>query len=399
MSGLLAPSRRRHDPRGLAFVELIVAMALSLVLAGAIGLVVGPMRTAFETRLEANDMEQRLRAASDSLLADLVTAGAGAYAGAMTGPLVDYLPPVLPFALDAGAGAAGADTITTLSVPSTAAQAVLALPFPAASGAAAVAIEPGCPVGDAGCGFRAGQRVLLFDGSGRFDIFTVRGVRGGTLDLNHELPDRFDVYPAGSKIVAVVVRTYRVDPADQIDGPRLVRDDGSGSVQPVVDHVVALRVEYQGTSRPPELRRPPDDPVGPWTTYGMKPPPAGSAVGTWPPGENCLFAIDPGSGRAVPRAGPPEVGTDDAALVPLPPAVFNDGPWCPDPGAARRFDADLLRIRRIIVTVRVESANDALRGPAGVQFVRAGTGGPGAARLPDREIRLVVAPRNLTAGR
>ncbi|HVB37480.1 MAG TPA: hypothetical protein VND92_03045, partial [Vicinamibacterales bacterium] len=125
MSRVLAAGRRREAAPGFAFLELLVAMALSLVVAGAIGLLVGPLRAVFEARLEANDMEQRLRSAGDGLSGDLLMAGAGAYAGSLIGPLVDYLPPVLPFALT-GSGALDTSTITLLYVPATAAQAVLA---------------------------------------------------------------------------------------------------------------------------------------------------------------------------------------------------------------------------------------------------------------------------------
>jgi hypothetical protein len=51
------------------------------------------------------------------------------------------------------------------------------------------------------------------------------------------------------------------------------------------------------------------------------------------------------------------------------------------------------------VTLRVESALAALRGPAGILFSRGGTSAAADRWLPDREIRLAVAPRNLNAGR
>jgi hypothetical protein len=45
-----------------------------------------------------------------------------------------------------------------------------------------------------------------------------------------------------------------------------------------------------------------------------------------------------------------------------------DGPWCPDAVNQNRWDADLLRIRRVAITIRVEAALSALRGPAGMLF-------------------------------
>jgi hypothetical protein len=59
-------------------------------------------------------------------------------------------------------------------------------------------------------------------------------------------------------------------------------------------------------------------------------------------------------------------------------AAFQDGPWFPDDEDRNRFDLDLLKIRRVRVTLRMQPASAALR-----------------RLLPDREIRFDVAPRNL----
>ena len=87
-----------------------------------------------------------------------------------------------------------------------------------------------------------------------------------------------------------------------------------------------------------------------------------------------------------------------ASLVRLTPQLLTDGPWCPGAAAARRFDADLLRLRRVRVTLRVQAASAALRGK-GDLFARPGTS-PGDRRyVPDQEIRFDVSPRNLNLGR
>jgi hypothetical protein len=57
---------------------------------------------------------------------------------------------------------------------------------------------------------------------------------------------------------------------------------------------------------------------------------------------------------------------------------LTDGPWCPDDINANRYDADLLRVRKVRVTVRVASGNDS---------------------VPDRSVRFDVSPRNLNFGR
>ena len=57
---------------------------------------------------------------------------------------------------------------------------------------------------------------------------------------------------------------------------------------------------------------------------------------------------------------------------------FVDGPWFPDDEDRNRFDMDVLRIRRVRVTLRVQAPPGILR-----------------RLLPDREITFDVSPRNL----
>lgn len=379
----------------MSFVELLVALTVTLVMASLVALVLAPWRLDFEARLETADVQQRLRSAEDALTADVAGAGAGAYAGSRTGPLAGYLPPVLPFRPGVDPpGTARDDVLTTIAVPTTAAQAALAQAWTAGSGSIGLTLEPGCPAGDGSCGFAAGMRVLVFDGTGAFDVLIVDAVAGSELSVRNIGPDQDHVYPAGAKIVEAVLRMYAVDPGDTESGPELVRDEGGGP-QPVVDHLVRFAVEYEGDPLPPQVLAPADDPVGPWTTYGPPPPAADVAVGAWPAGENCVIRRDAASGLPVPRAGMSVLGPDDGPLVPLPSARLSDGPWCPDAAASGRYDADLLRIRLVRITVRVESALDALRGPASVLFSRTGTGNRARGLVPDREVVVAIAPRNL----
>ena len=95
----------------------------------------------------------------------------------------------------------------------------------------------------------------------------------------------------------------------------------------------------------------------------------------------------------------PALGDGSQRLVNLTAADLTDGPFCPDDGHPNRWDADLLRIRRIGVTLRVQSAAAALRGPAGALFTHAGTAQGSAKWLPDLEVHFDVSPRNLNLGR
>jgi hypothetical protein len=92
-------------------------------------------------------------------------------------------------------------------------------------------------------------------------------------------------------------------------------------------------------------------------------------------------------------------GGDDPSLVKLSAAQLTDGPWLPDPAADDRWDADLLRIRRVVVTLRVEAAGASLRGPASALFAHGGTSRGGHAWVPDVEVRFDLSPRNMNLGR
>jgi hypothetical protein len=71
---------------------------------------------------------------------------------------------------------------------------------------------------------------------------------------------------------------------------------------------------------------------------------------------------------------------------------MTDGPVC-GAGAAV-FDGDLLRIRLVRVTLRLQAAADEVRG-AGVLFTRPGRSTSGYSYVPDFEVTFDVAPRNM----
>jgi hypothetical protein len=83
---------------------------------------------------------------------------------------------------------------------------------------------------------------------------------------------------------------------------------------------------------------------------------------------------------------------------PLDPATLQDGPWVPDDPEAMKFDADLLKIRRVRVLLRVQAALDSMRGPTSVLFTNGGTSTSVERYLPDLELQFDVAVRNLNLG-
>ena len=79
--------------------------------------------------------------------------------------------------------------------------------------------------------------------------------------------------------------------------------------------------------------------------------------------------------------------------------ALTDGPWCPDANIPTRFDADLLRIRKVGVRLRAADRQRQPARPGGALFTNGGTSRGGNKYLPDQEVRFEVTPRNLNLGR
>jgi hypothetical protein len=81
---------------------------------------------------------------------------------------------------------------------------------------------------------------------------------------------------------------------------------------------------------------------------------------------------------------------------PLAASMFTDGPWIPEATDGTRFDADLLRVRRVRVRIRLQAPSP-FRGPAGPLFVHAGMAADPRRWVPDEEITADVALRSWDA--
>jgi prepilin-type N-terminal cleavage/methylation domain-containing protein len=385
---------------GFSLIELLVASVIMITVTAGVLAVLHPSHSSSRIQPEIADMQQRLRVGVDALGHDLLMAGAGVYSGVQSGSLVGYFAPVLPFRLgssatyDDGPGVFTSNALTVLYVPSTAPQATISNPMSEAE-YVAVNAESGCPAGDPLCGFKSGKHVVVYDLSGAFDTFSVTDVgAGGTLSLRHgQLGELAKVYPARSKIAEVVQRTYFIDTADA----QLMVYDGLSAPDVVLDNVVRLNFEYYGEPNPPVFRKPGVDRS---VTYGPEPPALDVTQSPWPAGENCTWLTS--GGDQVTRLATLTGGSGGAGLVKLTAAQLTDGPWCPDSTSGHRYDADLLRIRRVRVTIRLQTGNAALRGPAGgseALFVNPGTAKSAALTVADQSITFDVSPRNMNLGR
>jgi type II secretory pathway pseudopilin PulG len=388
----------RREP-GFSIIELIVAMAVMLTVTGSIFSLMNPTHGSFAAQPEVSDMQQRLRVAIDTLYKDLVMAGGGAYQGSMSGSLGNFFATVQPRRIGStnpdGPTVFRTDTISLMYVPATIAQTSLKDKSPNQK-SVELAVEsnqtsppaPGCPAADEVCGFKEDMTVLMYDASGNYDTFTITNVQDSALHLQHNTDQlTYTEYePVTTKIVQVSNFVYYLDAATN---QLMFYNGGTGADVPVVDNVVGLAFEYFGDPQPPtwlSASKAVSDPKGPWTTYGPKPTLGGVA--------NCVFSAAVPPASLLPALGDPGTG-----LVKLTGAQLSDGPWCPSAASGNRWDADLLRIRKVGVTMRVQAANAALRGPASALFTRGGTSTGGEKWVPDQEIRFQVSPRNLNLGR
>jgi prepilin-type N-terminal cleavage/methylation domain-containing protein len=346
--------------RGFSLVELLIATALALLITCALAAALNPSRLIAETQAEAMDMQQGGRFAIATLQRDLDLAGAGPERGAGAGPLVNHLPPILPRRIGARdadpVATARSDAFSVLWVPRTTAQATLDAPLD--TGRLIVSSSTACFPASSACGFRDGMGVIVFDDAGRFDLFTATATDATGVSARRRAAGAGMPYPTGSAAAEVTARTWYFDPAAR----QLRQYDTDTTDTPALDDVVAMRVEYFGRPEAPSQPK----------------PPAGVA--------NCLY-----DSAGTPLPFPGAMASGDA-LVPLPLDHFTDGPWCGAGGI--EFDADLLRIRRVKVTLTLQASSRSMRG-RGAGFVSSGTNVSAWNRLADLVVVIDAEPRNL----
>jgi type II secretory pathway pseudopilin PulG len=381
---------------GFTLAELLVATAVTIVALGLAASLLHPMSVAFQALPEAMDAQQRLRVAAQTLADDIMAAGAGPVSG-WGGRAVPVWPAVLP-CRSAGEplgtrpdGCAQQDAISLVTMPFSAPQAMVAEDLVSAGGAIRLVPLSACALSHPACRFHEGGRALVADGSGAWDLVPVSAVSIDGLMLDHDGSALTRVYRAGALIGEADSSAYslRLDPATGVS--QLRRSTNGSADLPLLDHVTDMRFEYFGRAEPPAVIDD-GDAVRRRASFGPLPPPAGvdELLDAWPPGQNCQFFRT--DGRPFPRQAPLPVEVGGLARLPL--AALADGPWCPDDVSPNRYDADLLRIRLVRITLRVQAQSPAVRGLDARLFSRPGAAREAARLVPDLEVRVDAALRN-----
>lgn len=396
--------RRRRSEGGFTLTELMITTLVIVTVTGAVFQVLNPAGSMFQAQPEVADLQQRMRVSADSLTKDLVMAGAGAYMGQQSGALMNYFAPVMPYVYRDDTPVASyfdPAAITVMYVPPTPAQVDVISAAGNNSQELKVEAQPNCGSDKKNqlCGFKEGMRVVIFDIDGSWDTMTITQVQDAALHLQHsgKLSAKYD---SGSAALSqVATNTYYLKKDSVKKTFELRHFDGYKTDLPVVDNIVDLQFEYFGEAQPPRRiqSKPLTDTTGPWTTYGPKPPAPGykHPSGAWKENESCVWAFQ--DGQHVPRPEIKELG-NGMGQAKLEPAILTDGPWCPHAGSDVRFDADLFRIRRIRVKLRVQAALENMRA-SGPLFMVPGTSTSPTRMIPDQQIIFDITPRNMNLGR
>ena len=372
--------------RGFTLVELLIASVVTLLVVAAAVAMAASARHAFVVEPAALDTVRRVREGTDALAAALAGAGGGSGAGDGVSSFAANVPIVRP--LTSLTGAPGG-RFTALS----AVRAIegglgrLAAPQPGPAGSLTLdRAASACPLTTAVCGFDVGDIAAVFDGRGHYDVFQIGDVSDVLGRITPGAPLGY-AYATGAWVLAV--RVDRFGLLRQSDGSHaLTRITWSGAREPMVDGVVDLEFRVWGKARAPELR---DAAIGSGVAqYGL-PPPAPLA-----PDPDNVFAA--GAHCMIARAGTAPVSRlvsyepEADGLVRFEPGDFADGPWCAYDGSPGAYDADLHRISRVDVRLRVEVQSAEFRGPAGRLFTRGGTADRNAPRwVLDRTLVTSVA--------
>jgi type II secretory pathway pseudopilin PulG len=202
--------------RGFTVIELLIALGVTMLLAGAMASAVPAARQAFERVPAELDQQQRGRSAIDAMSQVLRSATS------IVAPPDSSSLTVVARVTNGGQGVLAADQ----------------------SGALLFLASSPCPSTSDVCGFKAGATAIISDGAGRYDIFTVAATNTGARRLTATRV-LSPAYPAGAAILEIDQYTYRL--ALQADGSSsLIRETAAGAVQPMVDFVHDLSFMIDG---------------------------------------------------------------------------------------------------------------------------------------------------------
>lgn len=227
--------------RGFTVIELLIATAIVLSIAGLLAQVVEPGRAAFDRVPAELDLQQRGRTVVEVITRAVRSAGADVAATGQLGTFAAIVPAIALSDPDESGERFAA--LTVLAPVVNGAQGTLEIDQGGAAASLTLATTT-CPNVRDVCGFNPGMTAVIADGAGRHDVFIVASTIAGSRAL---IPDRlFSIaYPAGAAVVQIDRHHYAL--AAQSDGSfSLLRETAAGAGQPVVDYVSDLSFRSSG---------------------------------------------------------------------------------------------------------------------------------------------------------
>lgn len=219
---------------GFTLLELLIALTVCGLLAGAMAAATPPARALFDSTPEVLDLQQRERTTGDVLTRVLRSAAhlAATRADGTRGEVASAIE-----LLEPDADGERFHAVRVLAA-SGAGRGVLAAGQASPSSAVVLQSGAGCPATGDVCGFGKGMTAAIVDVAGHAAAFVIASVNkaGRSVTPSHAL-DR--AYPAGSAVFAVSADTYYLS-AEEDGSFTLVRQTASGAVQPIVDAVAAV---------------------------------------------------------------------------------------------------------------------------------------------------------------
>ena len=222
MIGLSSSSDSGHAA-GFTLIEMLIAVAITLLIAGSLAATVPAARAAFDRVPAELEMQQRGRTAIDLLSQSLRSAER--------------------ISLDAPNDEGGYSELTVVMPVANGPRGALSVDQAAPASPLTLAANP-CSNLKEVCGFIPGAVAMLAAADGTLDVFVIAATNAGTRQLTPERP-LSRTHEAGSIIVEVDEHTIGLH--EQADGSySLTRVTAAGAVQPMVDFVGWLAFKIDG---------------------------------------------------------------------------------------------------------------------------------------------------------
>lgn len=211
------------ENRGFSLLELLVASAMAVMVVGGMLLILSGLQDVYRDQQQLMDAQMTARLALDQMQRDIQLAGVGLLG--MLSPL-----PVVEPRVDGGIDVRYNSGNLT---------ARLANDVAGLTGQLEV---------DSVAGFEPGMQIVVYDGTGSFDLATLTAVSGNALSHDGVLSKTYRVVD-GTAVKRVQTISYRLQVVDGVLG--LVRQEGNDPPQPVALNMRALNVTYYDDADPP----------------------------------------------------------------------------------------------------------------------------------------------------